>query len=137
MAVAIRGIGELDGDERRALGSIELRPVGEQFRDELRADEAREEVVHDQPLVMPAQHAARFVEHVALGCCVIAHAVDDQVVGLDERDLHLAHEDVDVVARVADEREPLAVARHVAVVLEQLGRVVPVDRYGEPTGPPP
>ena len=41
MAVAIGGVGELDRDERRAVGAVEPRPVGQQLRDELRADERR------------------------------------------------------------------------------------------------
>ena len=47
---------------------------------------------------------------------------------LDERDLHLTHEDVHVVARVAHEREAFAVARDVAVVLEQLGWIVALEQ---------
>jgi hypothetical protein len=42
----------------------------------------------------------------------------------DEGNLHLTHEHMHVVARVADERDPLLVARQVAVVVEQLRRVV-------------
>ena len=44
--------------------------------------------------------------------------------GADERDLQLAHEHVRVVARIADQRQALVVARDVAVALEQLRRVV-------------
>jgi hypothetical protein len=42
----------------------------------------------------------------------------------DEPDLHLAHEHVYVVARVADQRDSFLIARKVSVVLEQLCGIV-------------
>ena len=58
----------------------------------------------------------------------LAEAISDAVVRANERELHLAHEDVHVVARVAHEREAFAVARDVAVVLEQLGGIVALEQ---------
>ena len=48
----------------------------------------------------------------------------------DERHVHLAHEDVDVVARVSHERDSLLIARQVAPVLEQLRRVLAPVQIG-------
>ena len=63
---------------------------------------------------------ARLVEHLGLGDAVLAQPVDEQVVRAQERDVELVDEQVHVVARVADQREPLLVARYVvAAVAEQ------------------
>ena len=76
----------------------------------------------DEELLMQIG-AAGCIEELGLARALAAQPVDEAVVRADERDLHLAHEDVNVVAGVPDERKPLVVARDVAVVLEQLGRV--------------
>jgi hypothetical protein len=57
---------------------------------------------------------------------VLAQAVDQPVVQLDEGDGHLAREQMHVVAWIPDERDPLVIAGHVAALSrqQQPGRVV-------------
>ena len=62
---------------------------------------------------MPHRRAPGLLEDVGLGDAVLAQAVDDEVVGAQEGDVQLVDEQVDVVARVADQGEALLVARHV------------------------
>ena len=124
MTVAIGGVRELERDEGDAVRPVEARPACPELVDELRSNETRQELVHDQPLVVPAERAACLVEEFRLGDAVLAQPVDEQVVRADERNLHLAHEGVHVVARITDEGDALMVPRQVAVVLEQLRRVV-------------
>ena len=131
MAVPVGGVGELDRDEGVALGAVEAGALLEQLVDQVRADETGQEVVHDQPLVVPREGSSSFVEQVALRHAVGAEPVGEEVVRADEGHLHLAHERVDVVARVADQGDALLVARQVAVVLEELhGIVAPVEVGG-------
>ena len=60
--VAIRAVGKLERDEGLA-GGAEVAGSGlQQFVDELFAGQTREQLVDDQPLVMPAQRAPRLVE---------------------------------------------------------------------------
>jgi hypothetical protein len=75
---------------------------------------------------MPRQRAPRLIKQALLPGAIVAEPIDQAVVGGDERDMHLAHEHVDVVARVADQRDPFLIARHVPVGLEQLRGVIPL-----------
>ena len=135
MPVAVGRVGELDRDVRLAVRPVVARAGRAEVGDGLAPDEDREEVVDDQPLVVPAQRAASLVEELRLERAVLPQAVDEPVVRADERDLQLAHERVDVVPRVADQRDPLLVARQVAVVLEQLRRIVALVEVRRPSRP--
>ncbi len=73
---------------------------------------------------MPAQGTTRLLEQFVLLDVVGSEPIDQAVVGTDEADLHLAHEHVHVVSRVADEGDAVLVAWHVAVMLQQLRGVV-------------
>ena len=58
VAVAVRGVGELERDERVAVGAVEVQARRGKLVDEIGSGEDRQEVVDDQPLVVPAQRAA-------------------------------------------------------------------------------
>ena len=62
MAVAICGVRELDRDERLTVRPVVARAVAEELVNELPADKDGQEIVDDQPLVVPAEGAAGFVE---------------------------------------------------------------------------
>jgi hypothetical protein len=124
VAEAIRRSRELDGHERSRLpfeeSEVHRRPRAADARcqDRVRhprADDLRQEVVHHDPLVVPAHQFLRRGEGlVALERGVpIEHAIDDPVVKVDEQQLQLRDNDVLVVARVADERTLLPVAGQV------------------------
>ncbi len=70
------------------------------------SDEARQVVVHDDPLVVPADKALRMLELVGRGPVreVRDHRVDDSVVKTQEHRLQLRDDDILVVARVSDDR---------------------------------
>jgi hypothetical protein len=132
VAVPIGGIGELE----RQVGSLlrlEQGPVAaEQLVDQVGSDQLREEVVNDDPLVVPRRDPAGLLEDLTLGGPLIPEPIDGAVVGPDVGNLELAHEQVDVVARIADQRNPLVVARDVVAALpqEQLGGIVPLVEVG-------
>ena len=65
-------------------------------------------------LVVPAGSPSRLLEDVLLTGLVVAKAINQPVVQLDEGDRHLACEQVHVVARISDEGDALVVARDVA-----------------------
>ena len=111
MAVAEGAVGELDRHRRRAV-RVEPAPAAvADPRGELVADEPRQVVVQHDPLQVPAQRAAGLLEHVA--GAVLAQAVDEPVVRAQEGDMELGDRQVDVVARIADQRDALGVARQV------------------------
>ena len=128
--VAVGRVGELERDERFARRTIETAPFDEQALDEIVANQTREELLKDDGLIMPAQLAGRALEHVRVRHAAGAHAVDETVVGLNEREMHLRHEDMGVVPWIADDRGALAVAQDVLTIRagQELGRVVPLKQ---------
>jgi hypothetical protein len=120
VAVAEGRVGELDRDEGLRLGLVVARAVVEQLVHELASNRTGKEVVDDQPLVVPPEGAASLREQLSLSNAVGSETVHQRVVGADERQLHLTHEDVGVVARVAEEGDAFLIARDIPVVLEQL-----------------
>ena len=79
---------------------------------------------------MPRERPPRRVEEVRVIRAVRAHTIHQPVVRGHERDLHLAHEDVHVVARITDQGDAFLVPGQVAFVLEQLGGVVALEEVG-------
>ena len=65
---------------------------------------------------MPAEFSGRLFEDLRLVHTAGARAIDEGVVRLGEGQMHLRHEHVGVVARVADDRRAFDVAQHVGVV---------------------
>ena len=84
---------------------------------------------------MPRDRSAGLVEEVGLGRAGFAKPVDEPVVRLDEPDLHLAHEDMGVVARVTDEGDSLLIPRQVAAVFQELRGVVSAIHVRRPRRP--
>jgi hypothetical protein len=122
--VAVGRVGELERDEPPVLCEEVARTLLEQLGGELGADQRRQELVEQHPLVVPDGRAPRLLEDV--DHAVRAQPVHEPVVQAQEGHLHLAHEQVDVVARIAEERDALRVAGHVPAVHQELARVVAV-----------
>jgi len=128
VAVAVCGVGELERDRHSAARLEVPRPSSEKRPRTVSTHHDREEVEQREPLVVPRQRPPRLFEEVRLGDPVFAQPVDQPVVRLDHRDLHLRDQQVHVLPRVADQRHPFLVARQVARrgAQQQLGRVVPL-----------
>ena len=114
MAKAVRGALELDRHERDArpveAAAVVHDPVGQRL-----ADEQRQELVDDHPLVVPACQPLRPLEHfIVVGAAVARlHIVDRGVVEQQERGVQPGEHQVLVVARVADDRHAFGIARQI------------------------
>jgi hypothetical protein len=111
VAVTVGGIGELERDEGTLASVVVAGSVGRKLVDQLAADQSWQEIVDDDPLVVPSGGPGSLVEQVAFGDAVGAQAIDEAVVHLQHRQVQLRHEKVNVVTRVANQRQPLLVAR--------------------------
>jgi hypothetical protein len=126
MPVAICRVGELEWDVALIVSAVHLRASFEQLRRQLAADQAGQELAQDHVLVVPRRRVPRLFEQLTLGDPVLAEPVDEPVVQADECNLKLAHEQVNVVAWIAEEGDSLLVARHVRTggPEQQLGGIV-------------
>ena len=134
VAIAERGVGELERDVRLGAGRIEARALRHELGRERLPDQSGQIVVEQNPLVVPHRRPACFREQLGLGDPVLTQTVDEEVVGLEEGDVELVDEQVNIVAWVADQREPLLVARNVAAsrAEQHLGRVCALVEVGAP-----
>jgi hypothetical protein len=112
--------------------AIKARALGEDGGGHLLSDECHQEIIENHPLVMPDERQAGICEKVRLGNAIGPQTVDQAVVRLKEGDLQAGHEGVHVVASIADERDALLVARHIAATgaQQQLGRISTVIEVG-------
>ena len=135
VAVAEGGIRELERDPRRGARPVVAGALAVDLADQLRPHQARQVVVDDHPLVEPGDRAPRLVEDRRLRHRGRpAEVVDHAVVQTKHRQVKLRDKDVNVVARIADHRDALTIARNVGLLAgivqaeQQLGRVVaPVE----------
>jgi hypothetical protein len=135
VAVAEGRVGELEGDDRRALRA-EVAPLGVlDLVDEVAPHEPDQEVLDDHPLVVPHRGAPGRGEALDRVDAVLAQPIDEPVVRADQGVMQLRDEDVDIVARVAQQGGALRVARHVAVAAEELRRVLCVVEEGRADRP--
>jgi hypothetical protein len=112
VAEAEPGHGELERQEER-LGQGVVEPVaGDDAVDDRRVGDPLEEVVEHDVLVMLAHQPPRLLEAPAL--------VDQAVVGLEEGQVELGHDQVLVVTRVADAGRPVAQRVGVAWIAGQV-----------------
>jgi len=93
-----------------------LRTVGQHAVDDRLADRLDEELVHDEPLVMPAHDALGLGEDLlarVTGVELGLEVGDDSVVKAQDGEVQLRDDEVLVVARTARERGVLPVARQI------------------------
>ena len=110
---------ELDRDERLAAARLVDAPApSEHVVEEPPADDLRQELVQDQPVVVPGRQPARLREdrHRVARPALRTDVVDGAVVEEQERAVEPGEDQVLVVARVADDRGAVGAARQ---VLEQ------------------
>ena len=108
---------ELDRHERRGLEAIEPAAVFENLRDDPLLGDALDPVVQHHPLVVPRHEPARFGEDGIGGRAGGGELVADLVVELEDRHVRLRHDQVFVVAMIADQREAFGAARQVVAMI--------------------
>ena len=91
------------------------RPSLQNVVDQRLPDDLRQELVHDDPLVVPAHQALRFAEDLVRAPATIARGdvVDRLVVEHQERRVQTGKDDVLVVARIAEDRRAVRSARQI------------------------
>src|SRR5215207_9570593 len=117
VAEAVGGVGELDRYLRRSAGPffrlVEPPTVALDVGEKFLPHRELQELVGDDPLVVPLYQPARLVEDVVLWYPALSHPVDHAVVELQEGQVQLGDQEVDVVPGVADEGLALVVAGQV------------------------
>ena len=83
-------------------------------------------------MIVPPKLSGRAFKDVGLRCAFRSDTINELVVGVDEREMHLRHEHVRIVPRIADDRGAFAVASDVLSVRshEELCRIVPLKQVG-------
>ena len=110
MSVSIGRIREFERDGLRAIAHKVARSLVEQRAGKLVADQPRQEVVQDHPLIVPARDAPRLLEEPVLRRTTRPQPIDRGVVQLEHHHVQLGDKEVGVVTGIADERHPLRVA---------------------------
>src|SRR5215211_6955710 len=111
MAKAIRRYRELDGDKWLVAPLVEFAPIGQDVIHHWFANGLFQELVHDDPLVIPAYQALRLGEHLA-GMRepeVALHVIHHGVVEPEHRHVQLRDDQVLVISRIAEKRGTLVV----------------------------
>jgi hypothetical protein len=126
---AVRRTLELDRDERVAVREVEPAACGQDRVDPALANEEWQELVEDQPVVVPRQQPPGAGEYlVGVGVPLAAHLVDGVVVEEQERRVQAGDDQVLVVSRITDDR---GVVRRPRQILEQAAALDPeLDRVG-------
>ncbi len=133
MSEPVGRIRELERNRNVATRPEVARPLVEQLSCALFSDHRRQKIEQGDPLVVPLQRPAGFGKQLRLGLAVLSQPVDEAVVSLDHRDLQLRHEEMDVLAGIADQGQAFLVAREVVressiVEAEQeLGRILAAE----------
>jgi hypothetical protein len=131
VAVAEGSVREFERDPRYRAWPVVAWALGFDLADQLGPHEARQVVVDDHPLVEPGDGAPRLLEDRRLRHRGRpAEVVDHAVVQAEPRQVELRDKDVNVIARIADHRDALTIARKVGLLArvvhaeQQLGGVV-------------
>ena len=126
VTISIRRIGKFQRNERIARRSVIAAIARKERVCQLASDEQGQKLAQHDRLVMPSKLARGGLEHVGRGRASSARPIDAPVVGAHEREVHLRHQHVGVVARVTDDGCAFDVAKHVEAVgrREELGRIL-------------
>lgn len=108
----------------------EARAFRAQALHDLRATDPRQEVVGDDPLVVPGEGVAGLGVRSASAPPSGPQEVHQPVVGLEQRQVQRGDDQVHVVARIADQGDALCVARQVGVARQRLRGVARVVQVG-------
>src|SRR6202022_3131714 len=84
MAIAVGGVGKLDRDEWFLRDVIKAEALAQDGGGHRAADQVREEIMEDDPLVVPAERKASIVEEVRIGNAVRPQLIDQAVVRMDK-----------------------------------------------------
>ena len=104
---------KFDGHVGRGFEPIELATVLEDRSHDTLLGQPLEEVVQDNPLIVPRHDAARLCKHRIRRSGPARQQGDDLVVEFQESQMGLRHDEILIIAMIADKRAPLAVARQI------------------------
>src|SRR4029453_10188614 len=113
VTVAISTISEFEGNERIRFRREPLWALGEDLVDERSTDERRQELIQDDPLIIPACLARGGFERAVRLRPPGPHVVDERVVDLQHREVHLRHQEVRVVTWISDDSHPFRISRNI------------------------
>src|SRR5262245_31770785 len=106
VSVPIRGICELERDIGVACRPVVPAVACDEETGQILTDEPWQKLPKYYRLVVPPQLAGGGLEDRIGRHAVIAHAVHERIVRMHEREMHLRHEHMRVVARIADDGRP-------------------------------
>ena len=132
VAEAVRRRGELDRHVGYLLEAVELAPVMQDLGDDARFGEPLDPVVQHDPLIVPGHDPARLAEDIGRRIGAGREHVADLVVELQHREMRLRHQQVLVVAMIADQREALGAARQVVAEIALAGVEILADQELRP-----
>jgi hypothetical protein len=69
-------------------------------------DKLREKLPEDNHLIVPSKFSGRAFKYAGLCRALRSDTIDESVVCVYEREVHLRHEDVRIVTRIADDAVP-------------------------------
>jgi len=91
----------MNGSRWRSAARKTCGPSAEELAGELGADQPRQEIVDDDPLVVPGRRPPRLVEETVVGHAVLAEPVDEEVVEPHHRHVELGNEQMDEIGRAS------------------------------------
>src|SRR5262249_15203526 len=113
VAVPVGGVREFEGNEHIPFGAKPARAFVRDLIEERLADQGGQEFMKYGPLVVPSRFLGGLLEDTVFRHVALTGVVDKCVMDVEERQVHLSHEGVGVVPRVADDRNSLGISRHV------------------------
>ena len=134
VTVPVGGVGKFERDERLIARPIVAAIALRDQAGQLGTDQGRQEFPEHDGLIVPEQLASGGVEDVRLRLARGARTIDEGIVRVHERQVHLRHDDVRVVARITDDGRPFRVSQQVASAWcrEQFGRIVALEQKRMP-----
>src|SRR5262245_4642514 len=116
MAVSIGRVGKFKRYESAVLGTVPPGAFIEHLVGKCLIYERRKEFMQDAPLIVPPQLSGCFLEYAIVGDLPLPCLINEAVVKLEHREMHLCDQQVRVVARVTDHRNAFGVSLQVGAV---------------------
>src|SRR5258708_25667949 len=102
-------IGKLYGDVGAFVVWVALRAICQNIVHEILTDTEREELMDDDPLVVPSHQALRLAEDIFLLHTLVSQVVDNRVMKFQEGQVKLRNDEVNVISRITEQCPALAI----------------------------